>query len=499
VSTHLSGSRAGTLCVLVVGVFFLSTIRDGHDWGDDFSQYILHAEALATGAAYAPTRYLYNADSPLIGPPQYPPGFPVALAPVVWLFGLDLWPMKAEVVLFFVGALFIVHRLVLPLMPPASAAAVVLIVGLNPYFWDFKDQILSDVPFFFFFVATLLCLTSADDTERSARQRVALALLGGAAMYAAYATRTVGVSLLPSLIARDFIHHRRLTRESFVAGATFVVLAGVHHFTWGETSYTITRPITTLTVSGNLVSYLRWLSDIWSNGYLDLIRKGLFLVTLMLAALGYVSLWRQRKAMLWVVTPLFYLAIILVWPFSQDTRFLIPVIPIYVVCCVLGASSIDHMIARRGGKSGVVLGVFLAVVGASYVARYSTLPFGRLQEGISKRESVELFEFVKTTTRRDDIIVFSRPRALALFGQRTVTPPSRPADPCRLWVYMRRIGAAYLVTGPSPAANSETRYLAGFVRDFASNLREVMRNADVAVYQVESPPARCIEQSLAIR
>ena len=64
---------------------------------------------------------------------------------------------------------------------------------------------------------------------------------------------------------------------------------------------------------------------------------------------------------------------------------------------------------------------------------------------------------------------------------------------------MRRVGAAYLVTGPGPAANNETKYLAHFVRDFPSNLREVMRNADVAVYHVESTPARCIDQSEAIR
>src|SRR5678815_1678073 len=111
----LAGPRAGTLagmlCVLIVAVFYLSTIREGHDWGDDFSQYILHAENLASGAPYAPTRYLYNPADPVTGPQQYPPGFPIALAPIVWTFGLELRPMKVEIVLFFVAALFLIHRL----------------------------------------------------------------------------------------------------------------------------------------------------------------------------------------------------------------------------------------------------------------------------------------------------------------------------------------------------------------------------------------------------
>jgi hypothetical protein len=483
-------SRTGTLCVLLVAVFYLSTIREGHDWGDDFSQYILHAANLASGAPYAPTRYLFNPDNPLIGPAQYPPGFPIALAPIVRTFGLDLWPMKAEVVLFFVAALFLIHRIVRSFMPTTSAAAVVLLVGLNPSLWALKDQILSDVPFLFFFMATVLCLIVADDEVWRARHRVALSVLGGVAMYAAYATRVVGAVLLPSLIVRDLIVHRRLTREGLIAAATFVMLAGVHHVTWGETSYSQALAITASTVVVNIVSYLRWLSDLWDNGYIDLARRVLFLVTLAFATFGYLSLWQQQKAILPAVAVLFYLAVIIAWPFAQDTRFLLPAIPIYVACIALGASSIDRALARRGAKQGIVLGVFLAMAGVSYIARYSTLSFGPLQEGIAKRESVELFDFIKTSTHPADVIVFSRPRALALFGERTVTPPSRPADPCALWLYVRRVGATYLVTGPDPA-NENAKYLARFVRDFAPNLREVMRNADVAVYRVESAPATC--------
>jgi len=215
-------------------------------------------------------------------------------------------------------------------------------------------------------------------------------------------------------------------------------------------------------------------------------------VTLVLATFGCVSLWRQRTAISPAVALLFYMAVIIVWPNAQGTRFLLPAIPIYMACCVVGASSIDRAIAHRGGKPGIVLGVFLAVAGVSYISRYSTLPFGPLQEGIAKRESVELFDFVKASTHPADVIVFSRPRALALFGERTVTPPSRPADPCALWQYVRRVRATYLVTGPD-SSNENAKYLARFVRDFAPNLREVMRNADVAVYRVESAPASCME------
>ena len=485
-------SRLGTVCVLIVTSFYLSTIREGHDWGDDFSQYIRHASNLSTGARYTDTSYLYNPDNPTIGPRLYPPGFPLALAPVVRTFGVQLRPMKIEIVLFFVAALLVLHRLIQPLMPPLTAAVVVLMVGLNPYFWDFKDQILSDIPFLFFFMAALLCLTRAGESDRRTRSRTVLSVLGGVAIFAAYVTRVVGIVLLPTLVVSDLVRHRWLTKDTLVAVGTFVVLAAVYYMLGPrDSSYTDLLTITPAVIVDNVVGYLRWFSAIWENGYADLPRKVMFLVTAGLAALGYGSLRTQPNATLLLIAPLFYLAAVILWPVAQDTRLLIPVIPIFLACCVLGALWLDRKIAERmGTRLGswhAVLTMLLAVVAVSYIARYSTLPFRRVPEGIAKRESVELFDFVKTSTRRDDVIIFSRPRALALFTDRTVTPPPRTDDPCRLWGYIERVGAAYVVTGPG-AANEEAKFLARFVRDFAPNLHEMMRNADVGVYRVDGRP-----------
>ena len=486
------GSLAGTLCVLIVAAFYLVTIREGHDWGDDFSQYIQHAVNLAHGESYTATRYLYNPDNPSIGPRQYPPGFPIALAPVVRVFGVDLQHMKVEEVLFFVAALLLIHQLIQPLMPPAASAAVVLALGFNPVLWDFKDQILSDLPFLFFFFATILCLTRSDEPARSARLRLALSVLGGAAMYASYATRVVGIVLLPSVVMRDFIRHRQLTKETLIAAGSFAALAGLQYLLWTrDTSYTDLLTIDVPVLAANAVSYLRWFTEFWANGYAELPRKMLFLATAGLAVVGYGSLWRQPKAILFAIASLFYLTVIALWPLAQDTRFLIPVLPFYMTCCVLGARVIDRAIGDRIGRRNVVLAMVVAAVASTYIARYTTLPFERLPEGIAKRESVELFDFVKTSSQEDEVFVFSRPRALSFFTGRIVTPPPRSDDGCRLWLYIQLVGAAYIVTGPD-ASNAEAEYLARFVRDFAPHLRAVMENNDVAVYRVESVPAQCV-------
>src|SRR5262245_27882668 len=63
-----------TLCAVVIGIFYLSTVRSGQPWADDFSLYIAHARNIANGASYADTGYIYNPHNPAVGPRVYPPG-----------------------------------------------------------------------------------------------------------------------------------------------------------------------------------------------------------------------------------------------------------------------------------------------------------------------------------------------------------------------------------------------------------------------------------------
>ena len=47
-------------------------------------------------------------------------------------------------------------------LPTPYVAALVLVVGLDPFFWQFKDHVLSDLPFLFFVLLSLLLFTQAD-------------------------------------------------------------------------------------------------------------------------------------------------------------------------------------------------------------------------------------------------------------------------------------------------------------------------------------------------
>ena len=464
---------------VLVGLFYVATIRTGHDWGDDFALYIQHARNIAAGAPYAETGYIYNPHNPAVGPRTYPPGFPLLLAPVVMVFGLDLQPMKVVIVLCFVGTLLLLPHVFQRDVPPRFTAALILVMGLNPFFWDFKDEVLSDIPFLFF---TLLSLY--------AFQRWRKVPLAGLAAAAAIATRTLGVVLIPCFIVSDLLQLRRVRRETVLAcGIAVALLLLQRLFGAQDGSYFDTFTVTPAVVGRNIVDYLRALSDIWDNGYSGIGRKLVFLVTVGLAGFGYFRAVRgigeSRGPTVVEIFPVLYVIPVMLWPAYQGTRFLIPLIPFYLYYCLLGIRGLESALAPR---RHVAL-AFLAIVALVYGARYSTLRYGPLPDGVAAPESVELFRFVKQNTSPQDIFVFSKPRALALFTGRRASAPFTPDDPCRLWRYLTEIGATYVITGPPPGyVDPAAAYLEGFVSRYPRALVRVMGNQTSVVYRIVGDP-----------
>src|SRR5262245_45027920 len=81
------------LLLCSIPLFFLN-IHNGHSpGGDDYAQYIKEAQNLANGLPYFRSNYVFNKYNFFYSPPQYPPGFPLLLAPVIKVWGIAIKPM----------------------------------------------------------------------------------------------------------------------------------------------------------------------------------------------------------------------------------------------------------------------------------------------------------------------------------------------------------------------------------------------------------------------
>jgi hypothetical protein len=470
------------LVVLVIaGTFHFVTIRAGHDWGDDFSMYILHARNLVEGRAYLDTGYIFNPRNP-IGPTGYPPVFPALLAPVYALWGLDLVAMRGLIVLCFLAALVVLCVLVRPFLPWSYVLALTAILAFNPFFWRFKDHVLSDIPFLFFALLALLLIERAPRLTTGVGKQIGLAVLTGAVLYLAYGTRTVGIVLVPVLVLHDLLRHRRPALATFLAVGVFVLAAGAQRLLMASgTNYLQMYTFNAAELLRQGEVYLWGPGVLWQGASADRPRRIFIVMVSLLALLGYLLRCAQRPRACELFVPLYLLPVLLVRGF-QDGRYLIPILPLYLAYALYAVSRGATMLPRPA--RALALGLFLAPIAFGYGWYYMRADFGPIPDGVEKAETVAFFRYVRDHTEPGAVFVCRKPRALALYGGRPASVYHRQGDAHDLWRYFRDIRASYLVLSPP-----DRPFWRDFVQAQTPQLRRVYANPDFELFRIlDYPP-----------
>lgn len=468
-----------SIVIASIGLFYLFTIREGHDWGDDFSLYIHHAKNLAERKPYQETGYLYNPFDPGLSPKAYPPIFPLILAPVYHLAGMNLTAMKVVVILFFLLFLILMTFLFQEWLPFPFLLILTAIMGFNPYFWEFKDRILSDIPFLFFLYCSIfyahLCYRKLPYNQINFNQAFSIAFL----LLLSAGTRNIGLVLLPCFIFYDLLLNRRISLLSIYICSCFLFLfLALNYLIPAATNYFQQYSFNTRKIWANFWIYAAALASFWHNGYYKTLQRLLFLIITALSVYGYVLRIRENVT-LFEIFPLFYLPVIILWPYIQGIRFLIPVIPLYLAYFLFGLRSVLASLPRPVRPSFCVL--LIAAILATYGARYSTMDFGPIKEGIAKEESQELFRYVQEHTQKDAVLVFFKPRALALFTGRMSSSYHKPPQMEELLDYIWKINANYIIISPQ-----DRDYLSRFIKTFPNHFQLEFANSDFILYRINA-------------
>jgi hypothetical protein len=487
--------------ILAIGLFYLLTIRQGHRWGDDFSLYIQHAKNIAEGVNYNSTNYIFL--PPYVGPASYPPICPLVLAPVVWLFGMNLTAMKVELILVFLLALFVLAKVVRDFLPSNWQLALIALVGLNPYFWETKDQVESEPVFYltaYFSVYLVLKSYEAIQAGASGLTQLGYALATGVSFYLAYGTRSIGIVLLPSLVLFDLVRNRKLSLPSLYAVGAVGLAVGLIVL---QTILLRSDRAYVETVSSGSTSFLRdWaqfalnnvslyttsLTQIWDNGHSKLGRLVMTLGMMALALGGFLSQLVKRVTFIEVFVALYTICVVIA-PMDGGIRYLLPVVPFFIFYALQGIRLLTEQQPFKSFKTMAFGGIAAAVV-LTYVLGYSVYSFREVPNGISRVEAVEFFDYINRQTTQNDVVIFGKPRALSLYtGRKSSFYPVVRDDDQRIWNYFRKIKATYIVAGPLGVEPEEDEFLAGFLNRNQSHLRETFSNAVVKVYRISGIPA----------
>ncbi len=473
------------LLIALVALFYGVTSLPGHDWGDDFALYIHHAHNLLSGLPYRDTQYLFNPEMPKIGPPAYPPGFPLLLLPVLSLFGASLPVMKGWVSAFLLAGLLVLFRLFAGQLSFAARLTLLALVGCNGVFVQVKEEIISDLPFLFFVLVTLDALQTPPPA--SAGQKWWLqALWQGVLIYACYAIRVAGVVFIPAMLWRDWLQNRSISAQSRLTVLLFCLLALLQQrfFPGGGGYFTsLFLDFQWAELPSKFYHNLNYFTLIW--GEEKWVRLLLFAGSAPLAALALLRAWQKGPTIIETFS-IGYFLLILLWPYT-GVRFALPLLPLYFYYLLSALQSLPPLALRRWRVPGHVL---LLLAGfAAYALHYQQQWQGGYwsgqRDGIHQPYAQALFQFIRQQTAPEAVILFNKPRVLAWMTGRSAAAFAAQ-DPERLWAYIQKVQASYLIDaflegGPA------TPGLQRFIADHAERLQVVFAQGPVVVYRIISP------------
>lgn len=435
--------------LLLAAFLLLNSIsyKNGHDWGDDFSQYIYQAKSLVdgtTGRLLEVSKYRYeNSETKIIGPILYPWGYPILLSPVYSLFGLDLLPMKAFTNLFFLFSLAAVFLLFKDRLSRFHNYLILIIMGLNPYFFSFKDNIVSDIPFMFFSLLSIFFMQRFIMEKKPFLNETAGNVLIGASIFISCAIRGNGIILVPTLFTVQLIESIPAIRSRAILSlrtlsalipygvfALLTIMLGALLPSESSGSYSDQMNMVSIeTIAKNIVYYALlpaefFVVDIYPP--FRIIAIVLFLLSAPLVLLGVVMNFRENYHFIAfsALTVLLYI----LWPGTQGLRFIFPVIPFYLFFAFAGLSRLGLTLPIPVMKRYAAIhlpGVFsfmvIFVFGLTLSAQMYIILSSSGQDvlnGPYTKDSIELFRYISNHTQGSDIIIFFKPRAMTLYTGR---------------------------------------------------------------------------------
>lgn len=470
---------AALLLIGSIGVFYLATIREGHVWGDDHAAYLYHTRNLVEGRPYGEIGYLRGPSS--INPLMYPPMFPLLLAPVLHLFGPSLTPMKVECTIFFCCGLFFLY-LLLREEGTAIALTTVAMVGLCPYFWDFKDTLLSDFPFLAFCYSALWFAGKASDARESIRREILLGALVGLLIGLAVGVRTVGIILAPVIILFDCWRVRQITAFCVVAGAVSLVVALSPSLALQVKSDYLTPYQKTLTVhalAASPVYYLKCLSVVWENGYSNAFKWVLYGLAAIFALKGFWTRGSSKISILEIFC-ISYSIFICLLPWG-GRRYLMPVMPFYFLYVLIGLRSLTFnrpVVLRAAFCGGAAF-----LVGLCFIGRYLQHNWREIAGGDQSMDAVELIDFLKSSKESTGPVVFSKARWLAFHTRLVSTDIYNTNNLNELTPYYEKIGTTRFVASRIFHDREECA-LTRWVEQSGEKLVRTFENDSFTVYQM---------------
>jgi hypothetical protein len=195
--------------------------------------------------------------------------------------------------------------------------------------------------------------------------------------------------------------------------------------------------------------------------------------------MGFLARLRAKPGPLEIFAVLYGLAI-LPWIATQG-RYLIPLMPIYVGFALW---AVQVMGKRSPGRGRLILAGLVVLAGLGFASIYTSSPLRGGPEGVGTPEAVNLWQAVDRITRPGDVILFQKPRALALFTGRRSSGVASDQD---VSDYAKGVGARYAILGPDDRVFLYQERIRHWIEADPGGFNLVYSNPEFSMYRIQAP------------
>ncbi|GAC1464998.1 MAG: hypothetical protein NVSMB9_04200 [Isosphaeraceae bacterium] len=477
-------------------ILVIATATTGWDTGFrspprfDGAGYAVLARSLASGRGY---REIDHPDAPRHT--HFPPGYPSALA-MLWRATGSQSSRAAHGLSLActVAATLIAWRWFLTLYKPGVATILGVALALN-WTWVRTGGSIQSEPLFLLLETLILLLAS----QRWGRKDGVPGVVLGVLLAACTLTRHVGI-MLGAAVVLDLIGRRRW-RVALEASLTCVILllpwvAWLAHVRGNTQVGLMAHDGLGGRIAALSLFYVQRMPDQLTGPIVEIgtvfqRRSSIAIVVNIWAALAtglFVFGWRRTlrvpRRRLAGLTAFSSLALLLVWPFSEAGRFLIPLVPCLLVGSVEGLAPLAALAGVKRPRAFAAAGVLVASLPYSAYALVS----GRAE---AQRRTHDVFDAACSWIAHEGRVsgpILSRHPGEVYWqtGRKTLAPTSD--DPQAIESLIDQWRVAYLLVDGARYANAPASPLAVYVDRHPERAREVWPRSSgessVRVYEV---------------
>ena len=421
----------------LIPVLFLLLLNSNLSPFVDNARYIAAARSLLSGNGYS------HIHSQTISPQTlYPPGYPLLLASLIYLFSQNILVFKLLSMLATVCALIALYFLLNRHTDPTTAATVTLLAGVNPLLAFFAAVELTEAPYLMLSVLALLFVERSTDKDRS-NIYLPVAIVVSAC---AYYIKSAGIALLPG--ALFYYAYKKEYRKLLIFALVFAALISP----WLIRSFTIDTPY-----NGTYFKQLMWknpynvslgranIFDFAGRAGLNLIKYATFGIfpfrddlgigrwlagpaaafALLFSTLVVTGCFHKIKRNFGVIEAyvLSYFGMQLLWP-MLDIRFIHPILPFVLYYFLIGAGNAGNKLGGLLSKPLLAKKVVSTLVVVLIIISLSiniNLILANTNKGGLELEHAHFYEaigWLKNHTAKKSYILSVRPEVVFVLSDR---------------------------------------------------------------------------------